>query len=103
MRYLPRSLIVATFAFARTWAADAPATAPAAPGTPEYDNSPRANAITTGAVDLGPREWIDPDTGHRVIRLSDEPNSQSLYFHYNSYTPEGDKMRRVLVAALWVP
>jgi len=92
MRYLPRSLIVATFAVARTWAADAPATAPAAPGTPEYDNSPRANAITTGAVDLGPREWIDPDTGHRVIRLSDEPNSQSLYFHYNSYTPEGDKM-----------
>ena len=25
-----------------------------------------------------PREWIDPDTGHRVIRLSEEPGSQSL-------------------------
>jgi hypothetical protein len=33
-----------------------------------------------------PREWIDPDTGHRVIRLSDEPGSQSLYFHQNGYT-----------------
>src|SRR3984893_19527915 len=35
-----------------------------------------------------PREWIDPDTGHRVIRLSDEPGSQSLYFHQNGYTPD---------------
>lgn len=36
-----------------------------------------------------PREWIDPDTGHRVIRLSDEAGSQSLYFHQNAYTPDG--------------
>jgi hypothetical protein len=28
-----------------------------------------------------PREWIDPDTRHRVVRLSDEPASQSLSFH----------------------
>src|SRR2546430_11507809 len=39
-----------------------------------------------------PREWIDPDTGHRVIRLSDEPGSQSLYFHQNGYTPNGEKL-----------
>jgi oligogalacturonide lyase len=39
-----------------------------------------------------PREWIDPDTGHRVIRLSDEPGSQSLYFHQNAYTPDGQKL-----------
>src|SRR3982074_2695982 len=39
-----------------------------------------------------PREWIDPDTGHRVIRLSDEPGSQSLYFHQNGYTPDGEKL-----------
>jgi len=37
-----------------------------------------------------PRDWIDPDTGHRVIRLSDEGGSQSLYFHYNAYA--GDKL-----------
>jgi oligogalacturonide lyase len=39
-----------------------------------------------------PREWIDKDTGHRVIRLSDEPNSQSLYFHQNAYAPDGERM-----------
>ncbi len=39
-----------------------------------------------------PREWIDAETGHRVIRLSDEPNSQSFYFHQNGYTATGDKL-----------
>ena len=39
-----------------------------------------------------PREWIDPDTGHRVIRLSDEAGSASLYFHQNPYTPDGQKL-----------
>jgi oligogalacturonide lyase len=44
-----------------------------------------------GAKEI-PREWIDPDTGHRVIRLSDEAGSQSLYFHQNAYTPDGEKL-----------
>jgi oligogalacturonide lyase len=39
-----------------------------------------------------PREWIEPSTGHRVVRLSDEPGSASLYFHQNAYTAEGDKL-----------
>ena len=39
-----------------------------------------------------PREWIEPTTGHRVSRLSDEPGSASLYFHQNQYTSSGDKM-----------
>jgi oligogalacturonide lyase len=39
-----------------------------------------------------PREWIDSDTGHRIVRLSDEPGSQSLYFHQNGYTPDGTWM-----------
>src|SRR5215468_7093364 len=39
-----------------------------------------------------PREWIDPDTGHRVVRLSEEPGSASLYFHQNAYTPDGQKL-----------
>jgi len=43
-------------------------------------------------VDLGPSDWIDPDTGHRIIRLSQERGSRTLYFHDNSYTPEGDKL-----------
>jgi oligogalacturonide lyase len=36
------------------------------------------------------RDWVDSATGHRVIRLSDEPGSQTLYFHDNAYSPEGD-------------
>jgi hypothetical protein len=33
-----------------------------------------------------PREWIDPATGFRIVRLSDERGSESLYFHQNAYT-----------------
>ena len=39
-----------------------------------------------------PLEWVDADTGHRVVRLSREAGSQSLYFHQNAYTSEGDKL-----------
>jgi len=39
-----------------------------------------------------PTEWIDPDTGHRVVQLSREPNSESLYFNLNPFTPDGKKM-----------
>lgn len=39
-----------------------------------------------------PRSWIDPDTGHRVIRLTDEPGSASLYFNINEFTPDGKQM-----------
>src|SRR5262245_56932202 len=48
-------------------------------------------AISVAAQQL-PREWVDPDTGHRVVRLSDEPGSASLYFHQNAYTPAGEKL-----------
>src|SRR5580658_9762209 len=39
-----------------------------------------------------PKTWIDPDTGHRVVRLTDEPGSASLYFNQNGYTPDGKKL-----------
>jgi len=39
-----------------------------------------------------PKSWIDPDTGHRVIRLTDEPDSASLYFNQNGYTADGKEM-----------
>src|SRR5262249_53958480 len=39
-----------------------------------------------------PTEWIEPATGHRVVRLSREPGSSSLYFHQNPYTATGDKL-----------
>ena len=51
-----------------------------------------AASVIVCAQQQPPREWIDPDTGHRVIRLSDEPGSASLYFHQNPYTPDGKKL-----------
>jgi oligogalacturonide lyase len=43
-------------------------------------------------VDSPPADWIDPATGHRIIRLSGDEGGSSLYFHQNSYTPKGDKL-----------
>jgi oligogalacturonide lyase len=49
--------------------------------------------LTLGASSSDPpREWIEPATGHRVVRLSVEPGSASLYFHQNAYTAAGDKL-----------
>src|SRR5205823_9087910 len=39
-----------------------------------------------------PTEWIDADTGHRVIRLSREDGTQSLYFNQNAYTADSKKL-----------
>ncbi|MDR3744525.1 MAG: oligogalacturonate lyase family protein [Acidobacteriaceae bacterium] len=35
------------------------------------------------------KTWIDLSTGHRVTRLTGEPNSVGLYFDANAYTPDG--------------
>ena len=39
-----------------------------------------------------PTDWIDPDTGHRIVRLSGEDGSQSSYFHQSEFTPDGRKL-----------
>jgi oligogalacturonide lyase len=39
-----------------------------------------------------PREWVEKETGHRVIRLSGDEGGSSLYFHQNVYTLKGDKL-----------
>ena len=39
-----------------------------------------------------PASWVDPDTGHRIIRLTREPGSDSFYFNDNAFTPDGKKM-----------
>src|SRR5215469_18843937 len=48
-----------------------------------------------------PAEWIDPDTGHRVVRLSSEPNSESLYFNENAWTADGDKLVYYGPSGIW--
>jgi oligogalacturonide lyase len=49
-----------------------------------------------------PRDWIDPKTGHRIVRLSNEPGTQNLYFHQNGYTPQGDKLVLKSAGGLWL-
>ena len=44
----------------------------------------------TGA--LPPKAWVDKDTGHRVWRVSDEPNSGAFYFNVNAFTPDHKQM-----------
>src|SRR5580698_324164 len=39
-----------------------------------------------------PKTWVDKDTGHRVWRLSDEPNSGGFYFNVNAYTADRKQM-----------
>ena len=36
-----------------------------------------------------PTDWVDPATGHRIVRLSTEAGTRSIYFHQNSITPDG--------------
>ncbi len=48
--------------------------------------------IASPAVAQPARQWVDTLTGHRIVRVSQVPDSISLYFHQNSYTPQGDKM-----------
>ena len=44
------------------------------------------------AIDEPPVDWIDADTGHRVVRLSREPDSLSLYFHQYPFSADGKQM-----------
>jgi len=53
--------------------------------------------IETGSIRPMPDEWIDRDTGHRIIRLTRRDGyNRSFYFHNNPFIPqlsdEGDKM-----------
>src|SRR5580698_6195695 len=53
---------------------------------PQRDNKPSE----TGA--MPPKTWVDKDTGHRVWRVSDEPQSGAFYFNVNAYTPDHKQM-----------
>lgn len=48
---------------------------------------PTTHAVTTPRVN-----WIDNDTGHRVIQLTPEKGSKGLYFNENAFTPDGKEM-----------
>ena len=65
---------------------------PTQPAVGRDMNTGATYELKPGTGEPPPKEWVDKDTGHRVVRLSDEPNSQSLYFNYPSYSPDGKKM-----------
>src|SRR5215469_6698959 len=46
----------------------------------------------TTTKELPPKTWVDKDTGHRIWRISDEPNSGAFYFNVNAYTPDHKQM-----------
>jgi oligogalacturonide lyase len=67
-------------------------------------NTPLPKLLLTAAIWLAaysvhaadaptpPSEWIDPATGHVLVRLSKEAPTASMYFHQNGYTPDGKKL-----------
>ncbi|AEU36641.1 oligogalacturonate lyase family protein [Granulicella mallensis] len=73
--------------FAATMLCSSIAFAQAHPDTRAADKMPTAEERANP-----PKTWIDKDTGHRVIRLTDEPGSASFYFNVNGYTPDGHEM-----------
>ncbi len=42
--------------------------------------------------DEPPRDWVDPDTGHRVVRLTGATGGSTLYFHDNAFSPDGNTL-----------
>jgi oligogalacturonide lyase len=52
------------------------------------DSSPSA----ADAQDAPPADWVDPATGHRVIRLSKDGGTASFYFHQGAFTENGDRL-----------
>jgi len=42
--------------------------------------------------EAAPKDWIDADTGHRVVRLTADAGGSTLYFHDNAFSPEGDRL-----------
>jgi oligogalacturonide lyase len=79
---LALSLIVCTIVSRAGFAQDSSAS-PSPTGSPE----PSAAASPTPPV-----SWVDAQTGHRVIRLTTEPGSDSFYFNFNPFTPDGKRM-----------
>lgn len=46
-------------------------------------------ATAATPVTVPPKAWIDKDTGHRVLRITDQPGSQGLYFDQQAFTSDG--------------
>ena len=71
--------------------------------------APWLSLVVTAAYLVGPAwskeappiEWIEPTTGHRVVRLSREPGSASLYFHQYPFSADGRKLVFTAPSGIW--
>jgi len=80
-------------------ASPAPAPSPTSGGAPVFPapntappihqvgDSPPPWPTWNGPV---PTDWVDPKTGHRVVRLSGDAGGNKLYFYRSMFTPQGD-------------
>jgi oligogalacturonide lyase len=82
-RTVLKNLVAAT-ALLPLVAPSARSQAQAQPAQPSGAPSPHRGPV--------PKDWKDPRTGRRIIRISDEDASGVLYFYRHAYTPEGDVM-----------
>ena len=85
MRFLSTLLVIAAAFSSVSWAQS---TQPAR----GVDLNTGASYVIQNNGQPPPKDWIDKDTGHRIVRLSDEPNSESLYFHQDAFSPDGNKL-----------
>jgi oligogalacturonide lyase len=51
-----------------------------------------AGGLLRQPQEAAPKDWIDADTGHRVVRLTGDAGGSTLYFHDNAFSPEGDRL-----------
>ena len=58
-------------------------------------------AVVAAAEGEPPVDWIEAQTGHRVVRLSREPGSASLYFHQYPYSADGKKLVFSAPSGIW--
>ena len=83
-----QSLATALFLFSASCLVAQPPSTPAALN----EGATQGTAKPPPTIENPPVSWVDPDTGHRVIRLTNEPGSDSFYFNVNGYTPDGKEM-----------
>ena len=51
-----------------------------------------ARIAAASTPEAPPEEWVEPQTGHRVVRLSREADSESPYFHQHAFSADGKKL-----------
>lgn len=61
----------------------------ASPATAGLGSANKTEAKNSGII---PKQWQDKISGKHIVRLSEEDNSRSLYFHDNAFTHDGRYM-----------